>query len=186
MKSISNCLLPCIALVGIVYSCTTKDNLPTFKEVFPEILAVVDSPKVLTKKQSLGNGKLQMLCYNKWKEDYEPMAFIVFGKNVKVQAVKNKYNYIAIDSCAFAVRISMFMDPVVNFDFKNKKNAEEYYRQIYKYGLLEDNYKCLYVTEKRQKPGITHIKDFSGYKRTICVQKPTKLPNGWYTITLGN
>ena len=94
MKSISSCLLPCIALVGIVYSCTTKDNLPTFKEVFPEILAVVDSPEVLTKKQSLGNGKLQMLCYNKWKENYEPMAFIVFGKNVKVQAVKNKYNYI--------------------------------------------------------------------------------------------
>lgn len=185
MKATNLFLTVLFAAACVMFSCTSHSPAPTFEEVYPQVLKIVDNPNLADSSAFEGNG-ISKLYDAAWEEDSMPMRLIVYGNGMKVSGNKDGYTYAPATEGAFAIRISMFMDPVVSFDFKTQAAAEDFYKGMLEYGLVEDNFNCVFVTDTKQKPGITKVNDLSKYGRTICVSKPAKTSNGWYSITMGN
>ncbi len=185
MKATNLFLAVLFAAACVIFSCTSHSPAPTFEEVYPQVLKIVDNPNLADSSAFEGNG-ISKLYDAAWEEDSMPMRLIVYGNGMKVSGNKAGYTYAPATEGAFAIRISMFMDPVVSFDFKTQVAAEEFYKGMLEYGLVEDKFNCVFVTDTKQKPGITKVNDLSKYGRTICVSKPAKTSNGWYSITMGN
>ncbi len=173
------------ATTCVLFSCTSKNEIPTFEEVYPQVLTIVDNPDS-TDSNVFSNCNITKLYDAKWEEDSMPMRMVIYGNGMKVNGDKANYHYTCSTEKAFAISISMFMDPIINFKFKSKEAADKFYNEILDYGVVEDNFNCIFVTDKKLKPGITKVKDLSDYSRCIGITKPQKTDDGLYSISMAN
>lgn len=166
-------------------SCNTRQEI-TFEAVYKDMLNVVDHPERMDESVLAETG-LHKLWDKAAVIDSMPKRTVVYGSGLCVkQSGSDGFTYIKDSPHAFALRIESFMDPEVSVDFANKEDADKFYGEITDFGMVEDDFGCRYVTDKRLSPGEAKVKDFAEYGRTICVQKPSKTDNGWYSVVFGN
>ena len=158
------------ALLAVLFAVSCKNEC-AFEPVYKDMLDVVDNPAKMDENK-LAESKLPKLWDKSAVIDSMEKRVVVYGKGLNVKPAANNYGFVYEKTSphAFALQITTFMDPEVSVDF----------------GMVEDEFNCRFVTEKRLSPGVTKIKNYDAYARTICVQKPAKREDGWYTIVFGN
>lgn len=170
---------------SLACSCGTRQEL-SFEPVYKDMLNVVDHPERMDESVLAGTG-LHKLWDKAAVIDSMPKRTVVYGSGLCVKPAENdKFTYIKESPHAFALRIESFMDPEVSVDFASKEDADKFYGEIADFGMVEDDFGCRYVTDKRLSPGVAKVKDFTKYARTICVRKPSRADNGWYSVAFGN
>lgn len=174
------------ALLAVLFAVSCKNEC-AFEPVYKDMLDVVDNPAKMDEKK-LAESKLSKLWDKSAVIDSMEKRVVVYGKGLNVKPAANNYGFVYEKTSphAFALQITTFMDPEVSVDFANKDDADKFYAEIVDFGMVEDEFNCRFVTEKRLSPGVTKIKNYDAYARTICVQKPAKREDGWYTIVFGN
>ncbi len=185
MRAVAKVWLLVLFAAVLAFSCNTRQEF-SFEAVYKDMLNVVDHPEKMDESVLAETG-LHKLWDMAAVIDSMPKRTVVYGSGLCVKQTENDgFTYIKDSPHAFALRIESFMDPEVSVDFASKEDADRFYGEITDFGMVEDDFGCRYVTDKRLSPGVAEEKDFGKYNRTICVQKPSRAGNGWYSVVFGN